>query len=75
MTVDLNNLNIRVKIDNSRQFYMAGYLGSQPLLYSMHFNFEWDAEKSEMQVKYSSKEIVIKHIFEDGDFAGVFISE
>ena len=75
MTVDLNNLRIRVKIDNSRQFYMAGYLGSHPLLYSKHFNFEWDEEKSEMQVKYSSKEIVIKHIFEDGDFAGVFISE
>ena len=54
---------------------MAGYLGSLSLPSSMHFNFQWDEEKNEMHVKYNSKEIVIKHIFEDGDFAGVFLAE
>jgi FkbM family methyltransferase len=54
---------------------MAGYLGSHSLPSNMHFKFQWDEEKSEMYVKYNGKEIVIKHIFEDGDFAGVFISQ
>jgi FkbM family methyltransferase len=75
MFVVLNNLDIKVKIDNRRQFYMAGYLGCASLPSRMHFNFQWDEKKGEMHVKYNSREIVIKHIFEDGDFAGVFIDE
>ena len=73
--VILNNFNISVKINNGRQFYMAGYFGNHPLPSRMHFKFEWNKEKDEMHVLYNKKEIAIRHIFEDGDFAGVFINE
>ena len=54
---------------------MAGYLGNNPLSSNIKFNFQWIEEKNEMLVGYNSKEIAIKHILEDGDFAGVFLTE
>ena len=75
MIVVLNNFGINVKVNNKRQFYMAGYLGNHSLPSRMHFNFQWNEEQDEMHVLYNNKEIVMKHIFEDGDFAGVFIDD
>lgn len=75
ITVILNNFNINVTVNNKRQFYMAGYFGNHSLPLRKDFNFEWDEKLNEMHVLYKNKKMVMKHIFEDGDFAGVFIAE
>ena len=75
MIVVLNNFGINVKVNNKRQFYMAGYLGNHSLPPRIPFNFQWNEEQAEMYVLYNNKEMVMKHIFEDGDFAGVFIDD
>lgn len=74
--VKIRGFNFLVSCKNSQQFYMAGYLGSN---YKEDSNFilNWDNSTQEMLVysKYYGRKIKIKHIFDDGDFLGVFINE
>jgi len=55
---------------------LAGYLGYN-YRFDSNFILDWDNSTQEMQVKskYDGRKIKIKHIFDDGDFPGVFINE
>jgi len=73
---EIRGYNFTVTCKNSQQFYLAGYLGYN---YRDDSNFilEWKNSNREMQVKskYDGRKIKIKHVFDDGDFPGVFINE
>ena len=73
---NIRGFNFIVSCENSQQFYMAGYLGYN---YREDSNFilNWDNSTREIlvQSKYDGREIKIKHVFDDGDFPGVFINE
>ena len=73
---NIRGFNVIVSCKNSQQFYMAGYFGYN---YREDSNFilNWDNSTREMlvQSKYDGRKIKIKHVFDDGDFPGVFINE
>jgi len=71
----IRGYNFTMTCQNSQQFYLAGYLGYN-YRFDSNFILDWDNSTQEMQVKskYDGRKIKIKHVFDDGDFPGVFIN-
>ena len=74
--VKLRKQNLAIKVENSNQFYMAGYFGGfEPYTGdSMSINF-LKTEKAFIVTGKSGRTVTIRHVFDDGDFPGVFYTE
>lgn len=76
ISVNLRKQNLVVEVENRDQFYMAGYLGSFDPYTGDGMSIKFlETEKAFSISRKTGRTITVKHVFDDGDFPGIFYAE